>query len=108
MSAGERILWSRIRRDQLGFRFKRQVPMKTYFLDFCCPAAMLCLEVDGEQHVPEEDARRDQNLLELGIVTVRIPSLEVFDRDSLRGWLDTIYRLCVERSGHEPFPEPGP
>lgn len=34
MSTSERVLWDRIRKDALGFRFKRQVPVGEYVLDF--------------------------------------------------------------------------
>ncbi|MBX7131138.1 MAG: DUF559 domain-containing protein [Fimbriimonadaceae bacterium] len=62
MTDGERILWSELRYDKLGFRFKRQVPMSTYILDFYCPAALLAIEVDGEIHDPAVDAIRDEKV----------------------------------------------
>ncbi len=106
MTQGERILWNELRHDKLGFRFKRQVPMLDYTLDFYCPAALLCIEVDGDAHDPEADAIRDAKLAERGVKTMRIPSLALFERDSRQGWLAVIYRACVERSGVDPFPAP--
>lgn len=82
--------------------------MKSFYLDFYCPAAMLCLEVDGEQHEPERDQIRDRDLLAIGILTLRVPSLDLFDKQSARTWIELIYRTCVERTGREPFPAPLP
>ena len=43
-----------------GFKFRRQVPIGPYIVDFVCHAARLAIEVDGGQHDPssaEENAR---------------------------------------------------
>src|SRR5215216_4051714 len=76
MSVSEKKLWEKLRRKQLGFAFKRQVPVGPYTLDFYCPEASLCVEVDGEQHLFRKalDARRDTYLSLKRIATIRIPS----------------------------------
>ncbi len=44
-------LWQAIRAGQLeGFKFKRQVPLDGYILDFVCFEARLIIELDGSQH----------------------------------------------------------
>ena len=44
----ERRLWSRLRDRQLdGFRFRRQVPLGQYVVDFCCLSARLVVEASG-------------------------------------------------------------
>ena len=54
----EKRLWSRLRRKQLaGHRFRRQVPLGTYVVDFACLEARLIVEVDGGQH--GEQGKRD-------------------------------------------------
>src|SRR6266851_8530960 len=51
-------LWSRLRRKQReGFRFRRQHPLGPFVVDFFCAAAKLIVEVDGEQHADDDDAR---------------------------------------------------
>ena len=47
-------LWSRLRRKQLdGHRFRRQVPLGPYVVDFLYLSARLVVEVDGGQHAIE-------------------------------------------------------
>src|SRR5688500_12207245 len=47
----ENVLWQALRNKQLeGLKFKRQVPLDGYILDFVCLAAKLIIEVDGSQH----------------------------------------------------------
>jgi very-short-patch-repair endonuclease len=47
----EQRLWSRLRGRQIdGCRFRRQVPLGSYVVDFACLAARLVIEVDGGQH----------------------------------------------------------
>ncbi len=47
----ENLLWQALRNRQLeGFKFKRQVPLDGYILDFVCFDARLIIEVDGFQH----------------------------------------------------------
>jgi very-short-patch-repair endonuclease len=57
----EKKLWSLLRLKQVdGHRFRRQVPIAPYVVDFFCPAARLIIEVDGGQHataMTDDDAR---------------------------------------------------
>ena len=57
----ETVLWQAIRNRQLdGFKFKRQVPLDGYILDFVCFDARLIIEVDGFQHAENKrDLARD-------------------------------------------------
>ena len=60
MTEAERRLWSRLRQEQLGVKFRRQHPLGTYVLDFVCLDAKLVVEVDGSQHLDQQayDERR--------------------------------------------------
>ncbi len=49
----EIILWSRLRRKQLGYKFTRQKPIGNYIVDFVCFEKKLIIEVDGWQHKEE-------------------------------------------------------
>ncbi len=67
-------LWSRLRDRRLnGFKWRRQVPVKPYIADFLCPAAMLIVELDGEQHAEQRayDERRTRRLEAQGYRVLR-------------------------------------
>jgi len=50
----ERRLWQRLRLKQLGgFKFRRQVPLHGYVVDFLCVELKLVIELDGGQHVDQ-------------------------------------------------------
>lgn len=99
-------MWENLKGKKLGFIFRRQYPVESYFLDFYCAKAKLCVEVDGEQHIfrRERDARRDQVLSDIGILTLRVPSLDLFDETGMmrEKWRLEIVRLCEERTGQSP------
>ena len=57
----EVILWSRLRRSQLGFKFRRQHSIGKYIVDFYCPIKNLIVEVDGGQHDELGQRRYDEN-----------------------------------------------
>ena len=51
LTDAERHLWQRLRRKQIdGIRFRRQVPLGCYIVDFVCYEARVIVEVDGGQH----------------------------------------------------------
>jgi primosomal protein N' (replication factor Y) len=63
----ERRLWYFLRRNQLGFRFRRQFPIPPYFADFACIEARLIIEADGGQHaLPGDHDCRDVFLASRG------------------------------------------
>ncbi len=56
----EALFWSQVRAGRLsGHKFKRQVPITPYVVDFLCPAARLIVELDGEPHETTERRKRD-------------------------------------------------
>ncbi len=55
-----------------GLKFKRQVPLDGYILDFVCFEIRLIIEADGSQHAASEsDARRDAHFASEGYRTLR-------------------------------------
>jgi very-short-patch-repair endonuclease len=51
MGEAEKKLWFHLRgRKMAGFRFRRQVPIGSYIVDFASLSARLIVEVDGGQH----------------------------------------------------------
>ena len=54
MTDAEQRLWMRLRANQIhGYRFRRQVPIGRYVVDFACLKARLVIELDGSQHAQE-------------------------------------------------------
>jgi very-short-patch-repair endonuclease len=94
----EQILWTELRNRRQWFKFRRQYTISVYTLDFYCSEARLCVEVDGELHVAraDRDEFRDAWLESQDILTIRIPSWDVFDH--LDSTMERILVLCVERS----------
>ena len=77
----ERKLWSRIRNDQLGITFRRQHAIGTYIPDFCCPKARVIIELDGSQHVHQQeyDRRRTEYLESRGYQVIRFWNHQVMN-----------------------------
>lgn len=69
----ERILWLHLRGSALGVRFRRQVPLDRFIVDFFAPSRSLAIEVDGAVHPANSayDAARDARLASLGVRTLR-------------------------------------
>lgn len=80
MTEAETLLWSRIRGDQLGFRFRRQHSLLPYIVDFYCYESQLIIEVDGGQHnESKKDVLRDLFFEEKGIQVLRFWNNEVLE-----------------------------
>jgi very-short-patch-repair endonuclease len=77
----EIIIWSRLRRSQLGYKFRRQHSIGKYIVDFYCPEKKLIIELDGFQHKEENrkkyDKRRSEYLSNLSLKIVRFWNNEV-------------------------------
>jgi very-short-patch-repair endonuclease len=95
----ERRLWQQLRRKQVvGARFRRQVPVGPFYADFLCPAYRLVVEVDGGQHAEHEryDAERTRWLEENGYVVLRFWNNDV--PGNIEGVVDTIERWLTSHT----------
>lgn len=55
----EHWLWQRLRGRRLGgHKFRRQVPVGSYIVDFLCKDRGLVIEIDGSQHQQQVDYDR--------------------------------------------------
>ena len=99
MTKEERRLWYEYLHDY-PCRFRRQVTVGNYIIDFYCAAAKLAIELDGSQHYePEEieyDERRTAYLNSLGIYVLRFPNLDILE--NLRGVCEKIDMVISERT----------
>jgi len=70
----EEKLWAIVRGRRLdGFKFRRQVLIDRYFVDFVCRDAKLIVELDGptHEHRAEHDALRTEVLERCGFRVLR-------------------------------------
>jgi len=98
MPPAEVILWSKMKGRQLsGFRFRRQHPVGSYFLDFYCPEIKLCIELDGDQHGQEQALIRDRDrtsfLEDKNITVLRFWNNEIYD--NVDGVLEAILEQAL-------------
>lgn len=63
MTDAEHCLWRCLRNRQLhGFKFRRQVVLGTYIVDFLCIETKLIIEIDGKQHLYQCDYDKQRSL----------------------------------------------
>ena len=102
----ERALWFRLRDRRLGgLKFRRQVPIGSYIVDFCCEHARLVVELDGGQHGERntQDAKRTADLDARGYLVLRFWNNDVID--NIDGVLETIIATARQDPPH-PSPLP--
>ena len=80
----EALFWHEVRnRLFYDLKFKRQVPIGRYIVDFCCEAEMLVVELDGDQHATDEnreyDVQRSVYLEDQGYRVLRYWNNEIFE-----------------------------
>jgi len=79
--ATERLLWTLLRDRKLdGLKFRRQVPLGRYIVDFVCFRHRLLVEADGPHHEDRDrDIIRDSWFQEQGFKVMRFPNKAVQD-----------------------------
>ena len=79
----EKILWSRLRNKQQGFRFRRQYSIGNYIVDFYIPEIKLAIEIDGATHSSKEEKRADEkkkNFIEkFEVKLIRYTNIDIFE-----------------------------
>src|SRR5262245_24894262 len=105
-TSAERRLWRELRQvKQIGCKFRQQVPIDHFIVDFACLSRRLIVEVDGGTHSTDEeigrDARRERYLKEQGFRILRVWNADV--RENISGVMDTIIAVL-----DTPTPDPSP
>lgn len=96
LTEAEKRLWSVLRYEQMGVRFRRQVPIGPYIVDFACFDRGLIIEADGGQHADSaHDARRDAWLISQGFTVLRFWNNDILTnvegvRHQIAAALDTL------------------
>jgi very-short-patch-repair endonuclease len=97
----EKRAWIQLKdRRTLGLKFRRQVPIDRYIVDFYCHQIRLIIEIDGGVHGrPEQaewNAKKNQRLEELGYKVLRITNDDVLNHPD-----------CLFETIHALYPSPG-
>ena len=81
MTEAEKLIWNRLRKNQLGVRFKAQQPIDQFIVDFYCHKVKLVIEVDGENHIynQEYDRGREAEIEKFGIKIILFSNKEIFE-----------------------------
>ncbi|HEV2538983.1 MAG TPA: endonuclease domain-containing protein [Frateuria sp.] len=104
MTDAEQALWYRLRNRQLdGCKFRRQHEIDRYVVDFVCTERMLVVELDGSQHLAQEDydQARTSYLESKGYRVLR------FWNNDLLTNIESVLEVLVEALA-SPIPSPRP
>ena len=107
LTSAEDTLWQALRNKRFqGLKFRRQVPLLNYTVDFLCLERRLIVELDGKQHewFSEYDKRRTDEIERHGFVIVRVTNHDVMND------LDLVLAKIagVASSAAPAFPHPRP
>ncbi len=100
----ERRMWRLLGEAFPQARFRRQVPIRHYIVDFASHALKLVVEIDGGQHSPEADAERTRVIAAEGYRIVRFWNHEVMENGE--GCLVGLKEL-VQLAHRHPSPNEG-
>ncbi|MGL4767970.1 MAG: endonuclease domain-containing protein [Formosimonas sp.] len=99
----ENRLWYYLRAKRtFDVKFKRQVPIGRYIVDFACLSHRLIIEADGGQHADGADIERDAVLRQAGFTVLRFWNHEIMQQTE--AVLEAI-RLALQDL-QEPQPSP--
>ena len=106
LTPAETRLWVALRSLRAeGLHFRRQCPMRGYYLDFFCWARGVIIEVDGSSHHNEDRQRqdrvRDAVFAREGLLTLRYDNLMA--RDRLNDVIDEVRVACLARPTRSPL-----
>ena len=95
MTEQEKVLWNILRSNKFyGLKFRRQVPIGNYVVDFVCEIHNLIIELDGGQHNEpdniEYDKQRTEFLKNKGYKVLRFWNNEIDDNTD--GVCEVIYK----------------
>ena len=99
----ERALWQVLRARRLSeWKFRRQVRIEPYIVDFVCFERRLIVEADGSQHAESvADERRDKFLTEQGFRVLRF-----WNNDILRNREGVLTAILAALETRHPAPSP--
>ncbi|MCX7320924.1 MAG: endonuclease domain-containing protein [Hyphomicrobiales bacterium] len=111
----EKTLWRLLRSRRLtNLKFRRQVPLGPWIVDFVSFGQRLIIEADGSQHAENtRDEQRDSDLQKRGFRVLRFWNNDILQRSEsvLEAILDAASGnpspVCAPRGAHPPSPARG-
>lgn len=101
-TTAEEKLWQNIRKMKLGYKFRRQVSIGYFVVDFYCKDISLAIEIDGTIHnkksVQEKDNIRQEIIESDGIFFLRFTNNEV--NNKIQNVLKKIKNTCDQLRYH--------
>jgi very-short-patch-repair endonuclease len=91
----EKKIWKYLRSKKINsLKFRRQQPIGRYIVDFVCFEIKLIVELDGSQHIEnnDRDSERDSWLRSQGFKVLRLWDNEVMN--NVDGVLELIFDCC--------------
>jgi len=97
MTVAEKILWEKLKNNQLGLRFKAQHPIAIFVVDFYCHKCKLVIELDGKIHELQKDydEGRTAELERFDLKVIRFTNEEV--EKELSRVVETIKEIINQR-----------
>jgi len=90
MTDAEQKLWRALRSRGVRSKFRRQVPLGPYIVDFGCFDSKLIVEIDGAQHADNKhDAKRDRYFTGQGYRVLRF-----WNNDVLKNLDGVLHRIA--------------
>ena len=92
-------MWRWLRAQRLGYKFRRQVPIGPFIVDFYCAELKLVIELDGRHHLAnpamfEYDDARTTELMLMGLRVFRIPNEEFRDPEMVGKQIAWMIEQC--------------
>jgi len=92
----EATIWRHLRNRNLEFKFRRQHPIERFIIDFYCAEVKLCIEIDGNTHLEQEqqkyDSARTEVLESIGCSVIRFTNNDV--RYNINAVAQEILDIC--------------
>jgi len=107
----EKRLWRHLSNSQLsGFKFRRQARLGWRIADLFCPSIGLIVEIDGDTHDADGDARKDAVARRQGFHVIRFTNADVMQ--NIEGVLTSLLAfaqsLPPRTDWRLPHPNPSP
>ncbi len=107
--AEDRLWWAMRNRKYCEQKFRRQVPIGPFIVDFYCAALKLVIEMDGGHHeepdMNEYDSSRTEWLQEHGLTVLRIPNETLRNDPRL---VEQIIKCAIADLSQPPHPPSAP